>query len=143
MIIAAILRHKQGKIITVSPRDPLSEVVALLATHRIGAAPVSDGGGLDGIISERDIIRALAQHGAGALTLTVADTMTRTVQTTTPEATVEQAMAAMTAGRFRHLPVMEQGRMTAIVSIGDVVKALLTEQAYEVENLRSYVAGGG
>jgi CBS domain-containing protein len=116
--------------------------VALLATHRIGAAPVSGGGGLDGIISERDIIRALAQHGAGALTLIVGDTMTRSVQTTTPDATVEQAMAAMTAGRFRHLPVMEQGRMTAIISIGDVVKALLTGQAYEVENLRSYVAGG-
>jgi CBS domain-containing protein len=142
VIIAAILRHKQGKIITVSPRAPLSEVVALLATHRIGAAPVSESGGLDGIISERDIIRALAQHGAGALTLTVADSMTRTVQTTTPDATVEQAMAAMTAGRFRHLPVMEGGRMTAIVSIGDVVKALLTEQAHEVESLRSYVAGG-
>ncbi|WP_158802819.1 MULTISPECIES: CBS domain-containing protein [unclassified Acidisoma] len=142
MIIAAILRHKQGEIITVSPSAPLSEVVALLATHRIGAAPVSGGGGLDGIISERDIIRALAQHGAGALTLKVGDTMTRSVQTTTPDATVEQAMAAMTAGRFRHLPVMEQGRMTAIISIGDVVKALLTEQAYEVENLRSYVAGG-
>jgi CBS domain-containing protein len=142
VIIAAILRHKQGEIITVSPSAPLSEVVALLATHRIGAAPVSGGGGLDGIISERDIIRALAQHGAGALTLKVGDTMTRSVQTTTPDATVEQAMAAMTAGRFRHLPVMEQGRMTAIISIGDVVKALLTEQAYEVENLRSYVAGG-
>jgi CBS domain-containing protein len=142
VIIAAILRHKQGEIITVSPSAPLSEVVALLATHRIGAAPVSGGGGLDWIISERDIIRALAQHGAGALTLKVGDTMTRSVQTTTPDATVEQAMAAMTAGRFRHLPVMEQGRMTAIISIGDVVKALLTEQAYEVENLRSYVAGG-
>jgi CBS domain-containing protein len=142
VIIAAILRHKQGEIITVSPSAPLSEVVALLATHRIGAAPVSGGGGLDGIISERDIIRALAQHGAGALTLKVGDTMTRSVQTTTPDATVEQAMAAMTAGRFRHLPVMEQGRMTAIISIGDVVKALLTEQAYEVENLRSDVAGG-
>ena len=87
MIIAAILRHKQGEIITVSPSAPLSEVVALLATHRIGAAPVSGGGGLDGIISERDIIRALAQHGAGALTLKVGDTMTRSVQTTTPDAT--------------------------------------------------------
>ncbi len=141
MIVGAILRHKGSKTVTVAPRTSLAELAKLLSEHKIGAVPVLEGVSLVGIVSERDIIRCLARDGARALSFTVADAMTRAVQTTTADATVEDAMSAMTAGRFRHMPVMEAGRMTGIISIGDVVKARLSEQAHEVESLRSYVAG--
>ncbi len=142
MTVAAILRQKSGDTVTVPPHASLADVTSLLTERRIGAVPVVEGASLAGIVSERDIIHCLARHGAGALDLTAADAMTRAVQTTTPQATVNAAMATMTAGRFRHLPVMEDGRMAGIISIGDVVKARLDEQAHEVETLRAYVAGG-
>ena len=142
MTVAAILRQKSAETVTVPPHASLADVTSLLTERRIGAVPVLDGGALAGIVSERDVIHCLARHGAGALDLTAADAMTRAVQTTTPQTTVGQAMATMTAGRFRHLPVMEGGRMAGIISIGDVVKARLDDQAHEVETLRAYVAGG-
>ena len=141
MTVAAILRHKRTDTLVVAPHTSLLDVATLLSKHRIGAVPVLDGDALAGIVSERDIIHCLARHGAGALDLKVYDAMTHIVQTTTPQTTVEEAMAAMTAGRFRHMPVMEAGRMTGIVSIGDVVKARLDEQANEVDSLRAYVVG--
>ncbi len=141
MTVAQILKGKSGAVATVGRDLPLSDVVALLTERRIGAVPVLDGVSLVGIISERDIVHVLASHGSAALDVKVGDAMTRTVKTTTLQTTVEQAMAAMTAGRFRHLPVMEAGRLIGIISIGDVVKARLDEQQYEVENLRSYVVG--
>jgi CBS domain-containing protein len=141
MIVAQILKGKTSVVATVGADLPLSDVVALLTERRIGAVPVLDGDSLAGIISERDIVHVLASHGAAALDVKVGDAMTRSVKTTTLQTTVEQAMAAMTAGRFRHLPVMEAGRLIGIISIGDVVKARLDEQQYEVENLRSYVVG--
>jgi CBS domain-containing protein len=141
MTVGKILKGKSSVVATVGADMPLSEVCALLTERRIGALPVMDGASLVGIISERDIVHVLASHGAGALVVKVADAMTRSVKTTTVETTIAQAMAAMTAGRFRHLPVMEQGRLIGIISIGDVVKARLDEQQYEVENLRSYVVG--
>ncbi|MBW4024350.1 MAG: CBS domain-containing protein [Proteobacteria bacterium] len=141
MIVERIIRGKSGAVATVSAQLSLAEVCALLTQRRIGAVPVMDGATLVGIISERDIVHVLAEHGAAALDLKVADAMTREVKTTTMQTTVEEAMAAMTAGRFRHLPVVEGGKLIGIVSIGDVVKARLDEQQYEVENLRSYVVG--
>ena len=101
----------------------MAEVATALSERRIGAAPVLEGSVLAGIISERDIVHCIARHGAGALDLTAADAMTRAVKTTTPQTSVQHAMEAMTAGRFRHLPVLEDGRMIGIISIGDVVKA--------------------
>lgn len=142
MTVAAILRHKAGETVTANPAMTLAEVATLLSERRIGAAPVLEGATLAGIISERDLVHALARHGAAALTLPASDVMSRAVQTATPQTTVQEAMAAMTAGRFRHLPVMEEGRMAGIISIGDVVKARLDQQAGEVESLRAYVAGG-
>ena len=141
MIVERIIRAKAGTVATVSAQLSLADVCALLTQRRIGAVPVMDGATLVGIISERDIVHVLAEHGAAALELKVADAMTRAVRTTTLQTTVEQAMAAMTEGRFRHLPVMDGGRLIGIISIGDVVKARLDEQQYEVENLRSYVVG--
>ena len=120
----------------------LADVATLLTDRRIGAAPVMDGTHLAGIISERDLVHCLARHGAAALDLPVSEAMSRAVQTATPRTSVPEAMAAMTAGRFRHLPVLENGRMVGIISIGDVVKARLDDQANEVESLRAYVAGG-
>ena len=140
--IAAILRHKPGPTVTVAPEASLADVANLLSNKRIGAVPVLEGEYLAGIISERDIVHCLARHGAAALDLTAADAMTRNVQTTGPCTTVADAMTAMTAGRFRHMPVYDGGRMVGIISIGDVVKARLDEQASEVDTLRAYVAGG-
>ncbi len=139
--IAAILRHKAGPTITVSPETSLADVASLLSSKRIGAVPVLQGDHLAGIVSERDIIHCLARHGAAALDLHAADAMTRSVQTTTSNTTVEDAMSVMTAGRFRHLPVYDDGHMVGIISIGDVVKARLDEQASEVDTLRAYVVG--
>ena len=142
MTIAAILRHKTAETLTVAPDSPLVDVATLLSQHRIGAVPVLAGATLVGILSERDIVHCLARHGAGALDLKAADTMTRTVQTITPQTTVVAAMGMMTTGRFRHLPVLENDRLVGIISIGDVVKARLDEQAHEVDSLKAYVAGG-
>ena len=141
MTVAAILRHKPGQTVIATPGMTLAEVATLLSHHRIGAAPVCDGDHLAGIISERDLVQCLARHGAAALDLPVSEAMSRAVQTATPGTTVPEAMAAMTAGRFRHLPVLEDGRMVGIISIGDVVKARLDAQASEMESLRAYVSG--
>ena len=142
MTVAAILRHKTGQTVTVTPAMTLAEVATVLSRNRIGAVPVLENGALAGIVSERDIVHCLARHGAAALDLSVADAMSRAVQTATPKTTVAEAMAIMTAGRFRHLPVIEEGHMAGIVSIGDIVKARLDAQENEVESLRAYVAGG-
>jgi CBS domain-containing protein len=141
MTVEKILKGKSSVVATVGADLPLSDVVALLTERRIGAVPVMDGATLVGIISERDIVHVLASHGTAALELKVSDAMTRAVKTTTLQTTIAQAMGAMTAGRFRHLPVLDHGRLIGIISIGDVVKARLDEQQYEVENLRSYVVG--
>jgi CBS domain-containing protein len=139
MTVAAILRHKNTETLTVSPETLLVDVATLLSDRRIGAVPVMADDQLAGIISERDIVHCLAVHGAHALDLTAAQAMTRAVTTTRPEATVEDAMAAMTAGRFRHMPVVVDNHMVGLISIGDVVKARLDQQAAEVDSLRAYV----
>ena len=141
MTVAAILRHKNAETVTVTPDTLLVDVATLLSQRKIGAAPVMQGDALVGIISERDLVHCLARHGAQALDLTAAQAMTRAVQTVHPETTVAEAMAAMTAGRFRHMPVLVDGRMTGVISIGDVVKARLDDQANEVDSLRAYVVG--
>jgi CBS domain-containing protein len=145
MTIAAILKHKsQGSadVASVSPTDPIAEVARVLAARRIGAVLVRDTARqVLGILSERDIIRFLASHGPGALELTAAQVMTTNIQTATPATTVTEAMSMMTAGRFRHLPVLAGDELVGIVSIGDVVNARLRDQENEVDNLRAYVAG--
>ena len=139
--IAAILRQKPGPTITASPSTSLADIASLLSSHHIGAVPVLEGESLVGIVSERDIVHCLARHGAAALDLRAADAMTRSVKTISPDTTVEDAMGAMTTGRFRHLPVYQGSHMAGIISIGDVVKARLDEQATEVDSLRAYVVG--
>jgi len=142
MTVAAILKHKGHDIVFARPTDTIAEVAKLLAARRIGAVVVRDvADHLLGILSERDIVSALAANGEGVLKMTAAQLMTRELSTATPQTTVAEAMAMMTTGRFRHLPVIDHGAMVGLVSIGDVVKARIMQQESEVENMRAYVAG--
>jgi CBS domain-containing protein len=119
------------------------DLVAMLAEHRIGATVVSaDGGTVDGIVSERDVVRALAARGAAVLSERVADIMTAEVQTCKPDASVNDLMRTMTEGRFRHVPVVVEGRLSGIVSIGDVVKTRIGELETERESLERYISSG-
>jgi CBS domain-containing protein len=142
MKLAAILKHKTGAPIAVTPGASISDVVHVLAEKRIGAVLVLDGQDkLVGILSERDIVRSLAKQAAATLDLTAADLMTHSPTTTSPNASVADAMEIMSDGRFRHLPVMEHGKLIGLVSIGDVVKARIDQQEHEVDSLRAYVVG--
>ena len=142
MTVAAILRHKGTDIAAVAPTSRISDVTTTLAQHRIGAVLVRDAAGqLLGIVSERDIVRCLARSGAACLEMTAAQLMTTQLHTVPPTTGTGEALALMTASRIRHLPVIEAGQLVGLVSIGDVVKAQLNDQAQEVDRLRAYVAG--
>ena len=142
MTVAAILKHKGSEVARAAPTDMISDVVRQLSKHRIGAVPVCDATGhLLGILSERDVMYALAMHGPVALDMTAAQVMSTEITTATRATTVHEAMRAMTDGRFRHLPVMEEGVLVGIVSIGDVVKLRMMQQETEVDSLKAYVAG--
>lgn len=141
MMLRNILKQKPAGFIAVAPNARVSEVVAMLAQKHIGAVLVTEHGKLVGILSERDVVRDLAGRGAATMDMMAAELMTRNPSTATPDITVEQAMAMMTQGRFRHLPIIENGQLTGLVSIGDVVKALIEQSRYEVESLRTYVGG--
>jgi CBS domain-containing protein len=142
MTVAAILKHKGNQITTVLPTVSIAEVTDVLALHRIGAVLVMDRAKqLLGIVSERDVVRSLAANGARTLEMTAGQLMTRALQIATPETTESEAMRMMTEGRFRHLPVVDQNNVVGLISIGDVVKARIMQQAHEVDSLRAYVAG--
>lgn len=140
--VAAILKHKGYHVTTVDPTARISEVAQILSEKRIGAVLVVDvEDQILGIVSERDIVRSLAANGARTLEMTAGQLMTRTVQVAHPETTVAEAMHIMTAGRFRHLPVMDHDTLVGLISIGDVVKARIMHQDTVVESLTAYVAG--
>ncbi|HET6238666.1 MAG TPA: CBS domain-containing protein [Acetobacteraceae bacterium] len=142
MTVAAILKHKGYQVTTILPTATISDVTEVLSLHRIGAALVMDRAQqLLGIVSERDIVRSLAANGVRTLEMTAGQLMTRALQIATPDTTVEEAMRKMTEGRFRHLPVVDQDKVVGLISIGDVVKARIMQQAHEVDSLRAYVAG--
>ena len=134
MFVRSIVESKQiRQVITVKPEDSVTEAAEILARHRIGALVVSrDGSSVDGIISERDIVRAIGTVGVGCMTLPVEDLMTAEVQGCGIYETAMSVIERMTRGRFRHMPVMEDGRMVGVISIGDVVKARIDE--IELEN---------
>ena len=141
-VVAAILKHKGCQVVTAAPTAKIAEVAQTLADKRIGAVLVRDSADqLLGIVSERDIVRSLAANGARTLEMTAGQLMTRALRTATPRSTVVEAMREMTAGRFRHLPVLDDGLLVGVISIGDVVKARIMEQDYEVESLKTYVSG--
>ena len=139
MTLKAILKYKPPGIIAVAPDASVPEVVAILADKHIGAVLVTDAGKLVGILSERDVVRGLAAHGAATLDQAASALMTSNPKTATPDISVEQAMGLMTEGRFRHLPILENGQLSGLVSIGDVVKAMIEQSQVEVETLRTYV----
>ena len=142
MTVAAILRHKGTRVVSVEPADTIARVATSLSENRIGAVLVIDRADqLLGILSERDIVRCLAANGARTLEMTAGQLMTRALHVAHPETTVAEAMTMMTIGRFRHMPVLDDGRLIGLVSIGDVVKARIMQQESEVDSLRAYVAG--
>lgn len=143
MNVAAILKGKGRTVVTTQPDVSLQEVSRKLAEKKIGAIVVlGTGGGIDGIVSERDIIRSIGERGPGCLQEPVSRSMTRAVQTCDVDDTLDELMAKMTAGRFRHLPVVDGGKLAGIVSIGDVVKHHIAEVEMEASVLRGYIATG-
>jgi CBS domain-containing protein len=142
MTIAAILKHKGHTVISMDPTATVPEVTAKLTEHRIGAVLVVDRAEqILGIVSERDIVRSLATNGARTLEMTAGQLMTRAVHLAHPDMTIEEAMRKMTLGRIRHLPVMHEGTLVGMVSIGDVVKSRIMQQDVEVDSMRAYIAG--
>ena len=142
MNVETILGTKGRAVATIRPEDTVGAAVEALVSGNIGALVASeDGEHVDGIISERDIVHALADHGPDLLSLTVAEVMTRPVVTCDPTESVAELMAEMTNRRIRHLPVVQNGLLCGIVSIGDVVKNRLDEIEYEARSLRSFIAG--
>lgn len=141
MTVKAILEQKGGGVYTLGPNDRLSDAVKLLATHRIGALVVTNGENqIVGILSERDIVRCLAQEGGAALDGVVRTAMTPKVSICTENHTVNQVMETMTRGRFRHLPVERDGKLIGIVSIGDVVKRRIEDAERETNEIKQYIA---
>lgn len=142
MTVAAILKHKGYQVTSVAPTATIAEVAGILDSRKIGAVLVMDRADqLLGIVSERDIVCGLAANGPRTLEMTAGQLMTRSMQVASPGTTVAEAMQMMTAGRFRHLPVMERGALVGLISIGDVVKARIMQQESEVDSLKAYVAG--
>jgi CBS domain-containing protein len=140
MTVKSILSSKGRDVATIEPTATLEDAIALLAQRRIGALVVlGPERRMIGILSERDIVRVLATQGAGALSAPLAQVMTRKVSTCSESDTVSAIMEQMTAGKFRHVPVLDQDRLVGIVSIGDVVKYRLGEMEREQEALRDYI----
>ena len=140
MNVKTILATKGGDVISIEPGADLAAAVKLLSKHRIGAVLIRGAGGrLAGILSERDIVHALAEHGIVALTLQVGQVMTRNVTTCGEDDTIASIMEQMTVGKFRHMPVVTKGKLVGLVSIGDVVKQRVGEIEHESEALRDYI----
>ena len=143
MFVSDILAQKGGLVFTVTPGTSVAQLSQQLSTRRIGSVLVLDGeGSVAGIVSERDLVRALASHGAKAMELEARQVMTREVVTCDPDDSIDQVMQTMTSGRFRHLPVVRHGELLGLVSIGDVVKARLEETKHETEALKAYIVAG-
>lgn len=144
MTVAVILKHKGSQVETLRPGATLQQSVGLLAAKRIGAAVVVGAQGeVIGVVSERDIVHALAQHGASAMSMPIDKFMTREVVTCTLTDSADNLMEMMTRGRFRHVPVVEGGRLVGIVSIGDVVKRRIEDSDLERHAMREYITQAG
>ena len=140
--VDSILGNKGGHVITVTPETSIIEMGRLLAEKRIGSVlALDDDGKIAGVVSERDIVMGIAQHGAEVLERPVSDIMTRKVVVCSPEDTMMHVMACMTDRRVRHLPVMDGDELLGIISIGDVVKARIANLESESEGMREYIAG--
>jgi CBS domain-containing protein len=144
MTVGSVLKTKNNAVISVAPTATVVEIAEIITARRIGAVLVlDDAGGVAGIVSERDVAKALAQYGAGVVAMRAEDLMTRNVTTATPQTTVDQAMAIMDAGYFRHLPVLDDGRLVGIISIRDLVKYRIMLHEHDVDSLKAYIARTG
>jgi CBS domain-containing protein len=140
--ISDVLRRKGSTVATIRPDEPVSRLLALLAEHNIGAVVVVDADDVVGMVSERDVVRGVHASGNDLLARPVAEIMSSTVTSCGPDDEVDNLMAIMTDGRFRHVPVVVEGRLSGLVSIGDLVKARIGELEEEREHLHSYLAAG-
>jgi CBS domain-containing protein len=143
MSVRAILREKGQRVVTVAQATTIREVVATLSREKIGVVVVSDdGSSVAGILSERDIVKGLQEHGAKLLDLTARDLMTRSFTAAKLDMPILHVLDVMTQGRFRHMPVVDNGKLAGLVSIGDAVKARLDILESEAQHLKEYIAGG-
>jgi CBS domain-containing protein len=136
-----LLKAKGGQIFSIAPVDSVLRSIELMANRHVGALLVMDQDSLLGIVSERDYARKVILKNRSSRDTPVADIMTSPAVTVTPQDTVHHCMALMTEGRFRHLPVVESGRVVGMLSIGDLVKAVIEEQGQQIEQLERYIAG--
>ncbi len=143
MKISEVLAAKpQHEVVCIQPDATVRELLGLLAEHNIGAVIVSgDGSALDGIVSERDVVRRLAGH-SDLLGAPVSQIMTSSVTTCAPTSSIDEVFALMTEGRFRHLPVLDDGRLVGVISIGDIVKSHISQVEFERDQLNTYVRSG-
>ncbi len=142
MLVAEILKGKGHTVWSVAPQLPLAEACAELERRSVGAVVVCDADRVVGVLSERDVVRAVARGGAAALSRPVSDYMTADVVFAAPGETVGVLMQRMTDRRIRHLPVLAEGQLDGVISIGDVVKCQIDEATREAESLRTYIAAG-
>lgn len=141
MKISDILRHKGSTVVTISPSDPVTELLSRLAEHKVGALVVVDGDPVAGIVSERDVVRRLAERGAAVLESTVRDIMTTDVVSCAPQDSVDSVAGTMTERRIRHMPVISDGQLAGIVSIGDVVLSRMNQLEQDRGQLEQYITG--
>jgi CBS domain-containing protein len=142
MLIADLVRHKGSTVVTAGPATPISDLLRQFEQHHIGGVPVIDSDQLVGIISERDVVRRLGRDGASVMNATVGDLMTTEVRSCAPADAVDEVAAIMTEHRFRHMPVVADGRLVGIVTIGDVVAARLRTLESERRQLEDYITRG-
>lgn len=140
MLVSQILKTKGDTVFTIEPSERVDEVIRLLATRKVGALVVLEAERVVGIVSERDVVRALAEHGATAVERPVSEFMTSNVLFADPGETVDTLLGRMSDRRIRHLPVCRLGRLVGMVSIGDLVKAKISEVEAEADGLKAYIA---
>ena len=144
MTIATVLHQKGNTVVSVQPGTPLTELVSTISARRIGAVLVLDEAqNMVGIVSERDVVKALAANGAGIHNMQAGDIMTRNVTTVTPDTTINEAMELMDRGYFRHLPVLDRGALIGIISVRDVVRARIERHVEENDSLHAYIHNRG
>jgi CBS domain-containing protein len=140
--VRQLLQDKGDRVLTIPSETTVFEALAVMAEHDVGALPVVDQGRLVGIISERDCARKVILHDRNAKGTPVREIMTQEVVTVDPKQTLDDCMTLMTDKRIRHLPVVEDGRLVGIIAVGDVVEAMISQQALLIEQLTQYIGGG-
>jgi CBS domain-containing protein len=143
MLVSQILKVKGDLVFTATPQETIGAAAALLHSRRVGAMVIVDAeDAVAGILSERDVVRAVAEKGGAALSQPISSCMTQDVVFASPTETVDSLLERMTDRRLRHLPVLKDGRLVGIVSIGDLVKSKIAETEAEAENLKAYISAG-